>query len=97
MGHHKRGRAKNRRAGCLFCKPQKLCGQKTKVRDKIPEQVAQLSFREQLAEGLSYDREWFWDELSDEEWFYEPCDCSECGSWQENLAEAQSSWLQQSR
>jgi len=85
MGHFKRGRSKNRRSGCLFCKPQKLCGQKAKVRDKIPEQVSQISFREQLAEGLGYDREWFWDELSDEEWLYETCDCSECCSWQENL------------
>jgi len=23
MGHHKRKRPKNRRAGCIFCKPQK--------------------------------------------------------------------------
>lgn len=23
MGHHKRGRAKNRRAGCALCKPHK--------------------------------------------------------------------------
>jgi hypothetical protein len=24
--HHKRGRAKNQRAGCLMCKPQKMNG-----------------------------------------------------------------------
>lgn len=26
MGHHKRGRPKNRRDGCLFCKPWKVNG-----------------------------------------------------------------------
>ncbi len=28
--HHKRGRAKNRRAGCLMCKPHKMNGWKEK-------------------------------------------------------------------
>jgi hypothetical protein len=28
MAHHKRGRPKHRRAGCLLCKPQKLQSQK---------------------------------------------------------------------
>lgn len=26
--HHKRGRPKNRRSGCLMCKPHKMCGWK---------------------------------------------------------------------
>jgi hypothetical protein len=30
MANHKRGRAKNRRAGCLFCKPHKANGAKQK-------------------------------------------------------------------
>ena len=28
MAHHKRGRPKDRRAGCLLCKPHKSNGQK---------------------------------------------------------------------
>lgn len=28
MAHHKRGRPKQRRAGCLLCKPQKLPSRK---------------------------------------------------------------------
>jgi hypothetical protein len=28
MAHHKRRRPKNRRAGCLLCKPHKACGAK---------------------------------------------------------------------
>jgi hypothetical protein len=28
MAHHKRGRAKNQRAGCLLCKPHKMNGVK---------------------------------------------------------------------
>jgi hypothetical protein len=28
MAHHKRRRPKNRRAGCLMCKPHKVCGSK---------------------------------------------------------------------
>lgn len=28
MGHFKRGRAKDRRAGCLWCKPHKSCALK---------------------------------------------------------------------
>jgi hypothetical protein len=30
MANHKRGRAKNRRAGCLMCKPWKANGAKQK-------------------------------------------------------------------
>lgn len=26
MSHHKRKRSKNGRAGCLMCKPNKMCG-----------------------------------------------------------------------
>jgi hypothetical protein len=32
MAHHKRRRAKNRRAGCLLCKPQKANGYSKKKR-----------------------------------------------------------------
>jgi hypothetical protein len=33
MGNHKRGRAKNRRAGCLLCKPWKVNGVPTDSRE----------------------------------------------------------------
>jgi len=32
MSHHKRGRPKNRRAGCLMCKPWKVNGVATESR-----------------------------------------------------------------
>lgn len=32
--HHKRGRPKNRRAGCLMCKPHKGNGQKRRLEEK---------------------------------------------------------------
>ena len=35
MPHHKRRRPKNRRAGCLMCKPQKANGAKTNGRDSL--------------------------------------------------------------
>ena len=31
--HHKRGRARNRRAGCKLCKPWKVNGHRTERRD----------------------------------------------------------------
>jgi len=33
MAHHKRGRPKNRRAGCLLCKPWKVNGVSTEAKD----------------------------------------------------------------
>jgi hypothetical protein len=41
--HHKRGRAKNRRAGCLMCKPHKANGvtKRVKIRGrKVPVKMA---------------------------------------------------------
>lgn len=44
MAHHKRGRAKNQRSGCLFCKPHKQNGVNDEkasvarlVQDKVPD------------------------------------------------------------
>lgn len=36
MAHHKRGKSKSTRAGCLLCKPHKAngCGHKGKVRQE---------------------------------------------------------------
>jgi hypothetical protein len=36
MAHHKRGRPKSARSGCLLCKPHKKngCGHKGKVREE---------------------------------------------------------------
>jgi len=33
MAHHKRARAKNRRCGCLMCKPWKVNGYRTERRE----------------------------------------------------------------
>lgn len=41
MSHHKRGRPKNRRAGCLMCKPWKMNGGKRierKKQDRVAEE-----------------------------------------------------------
>jgi hypothetical protein len=35
MAHHKRKRPKNRRAGCLFCKPHKANGAKGKEKAAV--------------------------------------------------------------
>lgn len=50
MGHFKRGRAKNRRSGCLLCKPWKANGAKASVRDTHQEIVAKISEREQVTD-----------------------------------------------
>jgi hypothetical protein len=46
--HHKRGRRKNARAGCLACKAHKANGMKGKLCDQTrQEQAARLSEKEQ--------------------------------------------------
>jgi len=49
MAHHKRGRPKNRRAGCLLCKPHKANGAKDKrpIADKrrLQDSIAVLAER----------------------------------------------------
>lgn len=47
MGHHKRGRAKNQRAGCLMCKPHKANGADRRTR---PERLAETNQQEQEVE-----------------------------------------------
>lgn len=48
MAHHKRRRAKNRRAGCLFCKPHKGNGTKgTRGAQTLQERRARISECEQ--------------------------------------------------
>ena len=49
--NHKRGRPKNRRAGCLLCKPHKANGIKGTRGAKAPrERRADLDFAESLRE-----------------------------------------------
>ena len=48
MAHHKRGRPKNRRAGCLLCKPHKANGAHDPRRQ---ERRARIDARQQLAEA----------------------------------------------
>jgi len=51
MAHHKRGRAKNRRSGCLWCKPHKANGSKGSWNSQTyQEQKARVSEREQRRE-----------------------------------------------
>ncbi len=45
MAHHKRGRPKNRRAGCLHCKPHKANGCHE---PRLQERRADLTLREDL-------------------------------------------------
>lgn len=48
MAHHKRGRRKNARAGCLFCKPHKGNGSKGRLANQTrQERRARISEREQ--------------------------------------------------
>ena len=54
--HHKRGRPKNRRAGCLLCKPQKANGQKAVVRDAPATRRAEIDAREQIVDEKREDR-----------------------------------------
>ena len=52
MSHHKRGRPKQSRAGCLFCKPYKGNGTKgMKSQQTIHELRARISEKEQLTES----------------------------------------------
>jgi hypothetical protein len=49
MANFKRGRCKNRRAGCLFCKPQKSNGNQDSFKyQRRQEQRARVSEREQI-------------------------------------------------
>lgn len=47
--NHKRRRPKNRRAGCLLCKPHKANG--SKCRHTLQERRGRISEREQRAES----------------------------------------------
>lgn len=79
MANHKRGRPKQQRAGCLFCKPHKGNGTKGMRSSQTRQEVeARISTFEQTVGGL-YDS--FWDEWEDT-----ACDCSVCCDWEENLS-----------
>lgn len=53
MAHHKRRRPKNRRSGCLFCKPYKGNGSSGKLCNQTwQEQKARVSEKEQLTDVL---------------------------------------------
>ena len=48
--HYKRRRPRNRRAGCLLCKPHKANGQKGRVASlRLPERRLLISDREQFS------------------------------------------------
>ena len=91
MSHHKRGRAKNRRAGCLRCKPQKANGLKgSEANQTWQERKSRVSEREQVEAFLCKahpleSEEDFW---NGDRIFEQDCECSECGHWQENLAKS---------
>jgi len=53
MAHFKRGRSKNRRAGCLMCKSHKANGMKGRLSEQTwQERRARLTEKEQRAELL---------------------------------------------
>ena len=89
MGHFKRGRPKNRRAGCLLCHPNKANGQKARVRNSPQETSAKLSESEQVFN--IYTDYWAFDYDYDDDGHWDgPCSDSSCPEcfWEENLAEA---------
>lgn len=50
--HHKRRRPKNRRAGCLYCKPHKANGAKGRAKQQTMQaRKARASARHQFAEA----------------------------------------------
>ncbi len=85
MPHHKRGRAKNRRAGCLMCKPHKMNG--VKKRGALTRQGwheltgpwrRELTGHLRLVEGVdSLSRMAPW-EREHGEGAHEPCDDPRC-------------------
>ena len=56
MANHKRGRPKNRRAGCLLCKPHKANGVDRRTRAEL---AAKLGADEQALEWAGMD--WYED------------------------------------
>jgi hypothetical protein len=49
MAHHKRGKPKNARAGCLFCKPHKANGKKGMLSaQRLLERRARIDEKEQI-------------------------------------------------
>jgi hypothetical protein len=49
--HHKRGRAKNARSGCLMCKPHKVNGAKGGLNAQPRQELrSRLNAKEQVAE-----------------------------------------------
>ncbi|MDJ0523200.1 MAG: hypothetical protein QNJ90_14110 [Planctomycetota bacterium] len=54
--HHKRGRPKNRRAGCLLCKPHKANGMKgTQDAKTMQERRADLAMADELRRQAPHD------------------------------------------
>ena len=58
MAHHKRGRPKNRRAGCLYCKPHKMnhapLSERARHSDRLRMEAAQDEIAEALAGGYHH-------------------------------------------
>lgn len=56
MPHHKRGRPKNRRAGCLLCKPHKGNGMKGRTAHQtVQERRARIVERQERTERAWLD------------------------------------------
>lgn len=51
--NHKRKRCKNRRSGCLMCKPWKINGAKLKEKLKHSEQLQIESMKDQIEENFT--------------------------------------------
>ncbi len=56
MAHHKRRRPKNRRAGCLMCKPQKANGSKNREHSTVLR--ATQDDPEDLVDDFDADEHW---------------------------------------
>ena len=52
MAHHKRGRPKNRRAGCLYCKPHKANHAPLNERSRHSDWLRIEAAKDEIAEAL---------------------------------------------
>ena len=53
MAHHRRGRPKNRRAGCLFCKPHKAKHAPLSERARHADMLRIAAAQDEIAEALA--------------------------------------------
>lgn len=68
MGHHKRKRPKNRRAGCLMCKPHKANGVDRRTSQELNAEVQQFEEESDWWEEKEWREYWTARGYPDFEW-----------------------------